>query len=367
MCWIFSSGFCFEDSLSVQFSMPMARQSQESCESSGRRMWRKILSLRHTPRTPTPHIQRKNMNLTKHGEHYWTHKGKSTVLGHILVLYVDRKRAEYGFGEYGFNHRTQWVFWPSPSAGARAQWVPLSLLFVCQSELTEFFAELTEFAVELSEAQWVLFSETVLSKQYSARCLVEGSGFQNDSPVTSLAVVVFWALIVLPGKEITTQRGSVDTHQGHTSLFNSVSLIHIILSLLLWIYSFFVFFISRLAISAVWHKAIFWAEGKMEKKKSEKLENTRNLAASWVAANFLLFFPYFPGWPSPIFLLLFMNLALGPKHGSLLGRRGCSSMLILACCAFCSSSNSCGFGTGTICLAVLCSAVKQCYMLIFII
>ena len=42
-------------------------------------------------------------------------------------------------------------FWPSPPSGERTQWVPLSLLFVCQSELTEFFAELTEFAAELSE------------------------------------------------------------------------------------------------------------------------------------------------------------------------------------------------------------------------
>ena len=53
-------------------------------------------------------------------------------------------------------------------SGERTQWAPLSLLFVGQSELTEFFAELTELAVKLSEAQWVLFSETVLSKQYSA-------------------------------------------------------------------------------------------------------------------------------------------------------------------------------------------------------
>ena len=60
----------------------------------------------------------------------------------------------------------------TPSSGERTQWVPLSLLFVCQSELTEFFAELTEFTVELSEAQWVLFLETVLSKQYSARFLI---------------------------------------------------------------------------------------------------------------------------------------------------------------------------------------------------
>ena len=80
-----------------------------------------------------------------------------------------RKRAEYGFGEHGFKHRTQWVFLGLLSSGERTQWVPLSLLFVCQSELTEFLAELTEFAPKLSEAQWVLFSETVLSKQYSAR------------------------------------------------------------------------------------------------------------------------------------------------------------------------------------------------------
>ena len=99
-----------------------------------------------------------------------------------------RKRAEYGFGEYGFKHRTQWVFWGSLSSGERTQWVPLSLLFVCKRELTEFFAELTEFAPKLSEAQWVLFSETVLSKQYSARFLgrvqltqVASLGCQKDN------------------------------------------------------------------------------------------------------------------------------------------------------------------------------------------
>ena len=43
-----------------------------------------------------------------------------------------------GFGEHGFKHRTQWVFRGSLSSGDRTQWVPLSLLFVCQSELTEF-------------------------------------------------------------------------------------------------------------------------------------------------------------------------------------------------------------------------------------
>ena len=53
----------------------------------------------------------------------------------------DPKRAEYGFREYGFKHRTQWVSWPSPSSREITQWVPLSLLFVCQSELTEFFLQ----------------------------------------------------------------------------------------------------------------------------------------------------------------------------------------------------------------------------------
>ena len=76
-----------------------------------------------------------------------------------------RKRSEYGFGEYGFKHRAQWVFWGSLSSGERAQWAPFSFLSVCQKELTEF-------APKLSEAQWVFFSGTVLSKQYSARFLL---------------------------------------------------------------------------------------------------------------------------------------------------------------------------------------------------
>ena len=78
-------------------------------------------------------------------------------------LAMCRKRAEHGFGEHGFKHWAQWVFWLSPSSRERAQWVPLSLLFVCQSEFTEFFVELTEFSAELSE-----FS---LPKQYSWNCI----------------------------------------------------------------------------------------------------------------------------------------------------------------------------------------------------
>ena len=94
---------------------------------------------------------------------------KTQTVPDSVLTRESRKRVEYGFGEYSLKHRAQWVFWPSRSSGEKTQWVPLSLLFVWQSELTEFFAELTEFAPKLSEAQWVLFSETVPSKQYSAR------------------------------------------------------------------------------------------------------------------------------------------------------------------------------------------------------
>ena len=61
--------------------------------------------------------------------------------------------------------------------GENSRWVSLSLFFVCQSELTEFFPELTEFAAKVSEAQWVLSSETALSKQYSARFLKGKAAF----------------------------------------------------------------------------------------------------------------------------------------------------------------------------------------------
>ena len=57
--------------------------------------------------------------------------------GKFVTPWSSGKHAEYGFGEYGFTHRAQWVFWASLSSGERAQWVPLSLLFVCESELTE--------------------------------------------------------------------------------------------------------------------------------------------------------------------------------------------------------------------------------------
>ena len=74
-----------------------------------------------------------------------------------------RKRAEYGLREYGFKHRTQWAFLGSLSSGERTQWVPLSLLFVCQSELTEFFSQSSPSLPRNS----VRLSEFSSPKQYS--------------------------------------------------------------------------------------------------------------------------------------------------------------------------------------------------------
>ena len=54
------------------------------------------------------------------------------------------------------------------------------------------FSELAEFAQKLSEAQWVLFSETVLSKQYSARFL--------NSPLRKGALKGSWIFVHASGQ-----------------------------------------------------------------------------------------------------------------------------------------------------------------------
>ena len=84
-----------------------------------------------------------------------------------------RKGAEYGFGEHGFRHRAQWVFWTSPSFGERAQWVPLSL-FVCGPKWTHWASRRTHRVCR--RTQWVLSSKTVLSKRDSARFLIIRDG-----------------------------------------------------------------------------------------------------------------------------------------------------------------------------------------------
>ena len=55
-----------------------------------------------------------------------------------------------------------------PAGGERPQRVPLGLVFVCQSELTEFCQNSPSL---LQNSESSLFSETALSKQYSARFL----------------------------------------------------------------------------------------------------------------------------------------------------------------------------------------------------
>ena len=81
----------------------------------------------------------------------------------------------------------------------------MSLLFVCQTELTEFFAELTEFAAELSE-----FS---LLKQYSRNSIPLVS-FLNRSG-TSANYLCLWHL----GPLLTSQcLKAVQTYTIKTSI-----------------------------------------------------------------------------------------------------------------------------------------------------
>ena len=71
-----------------------------------------------------------------------------------MVFKVYSEKGRIRFRRVRFQHRTQCVFLPSPSSGQRTQWVPLSLLFVCQSELTEFSPNspsLPQNSVRLSE------------------------------------------------------------------------------------------------------------------------------------------------------------------------------------------------------------------------
>ena len=59
-----------------------------------------------------------------------SHRSKQAKIDQPLVPAQNQKRAEYSFGEYGFRHRTQWVFRGSLSFGERAQRVPFSL-YLC--------------------------------------------------------------------------------------------------------------------------------------------------------------------------------------------------------------------------------------------
>ena len=102
-------------------------------------------------------------------------------------------------------------FGGSLSSGERTQWVPFSLLFVCQSELTEFLAELTEFAAELNVSS--LFRNSTLETVFRPfsnlqECLGPGpesapwSAFSAFGPLAQSAPksafwVFFWHLNVL--------------------------------------------------------------------------------------------------------------------------------------------------------------------------
>ena len=118
-------------------AVPVFRFRRFVCQSWNRKRWRQTGSRQSTPLSTIRTRYRNSVSTPEATQKCET-----------------RKRAEYGFREYGFKHRTQGVYWGSLSSGERTQRVPLSLAFVCQSELTEFFAELTEFAAVCPETQW---------------------------------------------------------------------------------------------------------------------------------------------------------------------------------------------------------------------
>ena len=80
---------------------------------------------------------------------------------------MNRKRAEYGFGEHGFKQQAQRVFVGPhrvPDIEREREISSFQPSICVLSELTELVVELTEFAAELTE---FLSSETVLTKQHS--------------------------------------------------------------------------------------------------------------------------------------------------------------------------------------------------------
>ena len=79
------------------------------------------------------------------------------------------ERAEYGFGEHGFKHRAQWVFWPSPGSpfrgGGGRKWVNSSQPILCAPMRThQVFIRNHRVCCR---TEWVLSSETKEHSQKS--------------------------------------------------------------------------------------------------------------------------------------------------------------------------------------------------------
>ena len=81
------------------------------------------------------------------GGHAGTKKGPNW--GHVTKI----RNGQNEFWRARFQTSNSVSFRSSPSSGGENSVSPLGLLFVCQSELTEFYAEPTEFVPKLSEAQ----------------------------------------------------------------------------------------------------------------------------------------------------------------------------------------------------------------------
>ena len=78
----------------------------------------------------------------------------------------DQRRAEYGFGEYGSNTEHSEFFSPHRVAGRKLSEV-LSAFYLCVPKRTHRVFRRTHRVC--CRTRWVLSSETVLSKQHSAK------------------------------------------------------------------------------------------------------------------------------------------------------------------------------------------------------
>ena len=94
-----------------------------------------------------------------------------------------RKRAEYGFGEYGFKHRAQWAFKPSSSLGGR---VSSSQPIICVSKRTHQVARINSPSLPSMR-----LSEFSSPKQYSRNSIPPVSHLSVIREVTHAAVFGF--------------------------------------------------------------------------------------------------------------------------------------------------------------------------------
>ena len=97
--------------------------------------------------------------------HTTKHATTKFFLSVQTYLYCYQRRAAYGFGEYGFKRRAQWVLLALTECQGESS-VSSSQPIICVPKRTHLVCHRTHRVCP--GTQWVLSSEAVLSKQYSA-------------------------------------------------------------------------------------------------------------------------------------------------------------------------------------------------------